>query len=46
MSCCICACFTFARWHGEGVHEVGLDDADPSRVLVQVDPLYFRPAEV
>ena len=42
-------------WEGEGVHEVGritkLDPArarglEPGRVIVQVDPRYFRPAEV
>jgi GDPmannose 4,6-dehydratase len=31
-------------WHGEGVDETGVD-AD-GRVLVRVDPRYFRPAEV
>jgi GDPmannose 4,6-dehydratase len=42
-------------WEGEGVHEVGriakLDPARapglaPGRVIVQVDPRYFRPTEV
>jgi GDPmannose 4,6-dehydratase len=42
-------------WEGEGVHEVGriatLDPArapglTPGRVIVQVDPRYFRPTEV
>jgi GDPmannose 4,6-dehydratase len=28
------------------VDEVGVDAADPSRVLVRVDPRYFRPTEV
>mmetsp|Transcript_26207 Transcript_26207/g.26450 ORF Transcript_26207/g.26450 Transcript_26207/m.26450 type:complete len:368 (+) Transcript_26207:50-1153(+) len=28
------------------VDEVGVDSADPSRVLVRVDPKYFRPTEV
>jgi len=32
-------------WHGEGVEERGLD-ADDGRVLVEVDPRYFRPTEV
>ncbi|HRE91421.1 MAG TPA: GDP-mannose 4,6-dehydratase [Myxococcota bacterium] len=31
-------------WEGEGVHERGL--AKDGRVLVAVDPVYFRPAEV
>ena len=42
------------RWEGEGVSEKGIcesvcDGADPSlcgRTLVEVDPKYFRPAEV
>ena len=33
------------RWQGEGVQEQGLDKAT-GRVLVEVDPKYFRPAEV
>jgi GDPmannose 4,6-dehydratase len=33
------------EWQGEGVHEVGID-ANSGRKLVQVDPRYFRPAEV
>ena len=45
-------------WEGEGVHEVGRVDAgspgiasgdielEPGRVIVRVDPRYFRPAEV
>jgi len=40
--------FAFAgmpiEWRGEGVEEVGMDPA--GRVLVRVDPRYFRPAEV
>jgi len=32
-------------WTGEGVDEQGID-ADTGRVLVEVDPRYFRPAEV
>ena len=33
------------RWEGEGVDEVGIDKAT-GRVLVAVDPRFFRPAEV
>ncbi|MBQ9702449.1 MAG: GDP-mannose 4,6-dehydratase, partial [Bacteroidales bacterium] len=33
------------RWEGEGVNEKGIDVAT-GRVLVEVDPKYFRPAEV
>ena len=33
------------RWDGEGVDEKGIDDAT-GRVLVEVDPKFFRPAEV
>jgi GDPmannose 4,6-dehydratase len=33
-------------WTGEGVGEIGTDAADPTRVLVRVDPQYFRPTEV
>src|SRR5579863_108962 len=32
-------------WRGEGVSERGLDAAN-GRVLVEIDPRYFRPAEV
>ena len=32
------------HWEGEGVDEKGVDDN--GRVLVEVDPKYFRPAEV
>lgn len=32
-------------WEGEGVNEKGVD-ASNGKVLVQVDPKYFRPAEV
>jgi len=32
-------------WEGEGVNEKGVNTAD-SRVLVEIDPKYFRPAEV
>ncbi|GIW96463.1 MAG: GDP-mannose 4,6-dehydratase [Pirellulaceae bacterium] len=31
-------------WHGKGVEEVGVDPK--GRVLVRIDPRYFRPAEV
>ena len=33
------------RWQGEGIQEQGIDKAT-GRVLVEVDPKYFRPAEV
>ena len=33
------------RWEGEGVDEKGID-AKTGKVLVEVDPKYFRPAEV
>ena len=33
------------RWEGEGVDEKGIDIAT-GKVLVEVDPKYFRPAEV
>ena len=33
------------RWEGEGVNEKGIDTAT-GKVLVEVDPKYFRPAEV
>lgn len=32
-------------WHGEGVDEHGVDEAD-GRTIVRVDPRYFRPTEV
>lgn len=32
------------RWDGEGIHEKGYDDS--GKVLVEVDPRYFRPTEV
>jgi GDPmannose 4,6-dehydratase len=34
------------KWRGEDVDEVGYDAANPSQVLVKVDPRYFRPTEV
>ena len=33
------------RWEGEGVNEKGID-TQSGKVLVEVDPKYFRPAEV
>ena len=33
------------RWEGTGVEEKGLDE-ETGRILVEVDPKYFRPAEV
>jgi len=33
------------RWEGEGVNEKGID-VKTGRVLVEVDPKYFRPSEV
>jgi GDPmannose 4,6-dehydratase len=33
------------EWRGEGVHEEGVD-RDSGRVLVRIDPRYFRPTEV
>ena len=33
------------RWDGEGVNEKGID-VSTGKVLVEVDPKYFRPAEV
>lgn len=33
------------RWEGEGVQEKGIDSRS-GKVLVEVDPKYFRPAEV
>ena len=33
------------EWRGEGLNEQGVDKAT-GRVLVEVDPKYFRPAEV
>ena len=33
------------RWEGEGVNEKGIDTAT-GKVLVEVDPKYFRPGEV
>jgi GDPmannose 4,6-dehydratase len=33
------------RWEGSGLHEKGIDSAT-GKVLVEIDPRYFRPAEV
>ena len=33
------------RWEGSGIHEKGIDTAT-GKVLVKVDPRFFRPAEV
>lgn len=33
------------EWHGEGIEEKGVDKVT-GKVLVEVDPKYFRPAEV
>jgi GDPmannose 4,6-dehydratase len=33
------------RWDGEGLNEKGIDE-ETGRVIVEVDPKYFRPAEV
>lgn len=35
------------EWRGpRGVEEIGVDAANPSRVLIRIDPVYFRPTEV
>jgi GDPmannose 4,6-dehydratase len=36
---------TIVRWEGKGVNEKGYDN-DSGRVVVEVDPRYFRPTEV
>lgn len=33
------------RWEGEGLHEKGIDSRN-GKVLIEVDPRYFRPTEV
>lgn len=33
-------------WRGKDVEEVGYDKANPERVLIRIDPRYFRPTEV
>jgi len=40
-----CAGITVA-WKGAGVEEIGHEQGNPDRVLVRVDPQYFRPTEV
>lgn len=37
---------TTIKWIGEGVDEIGVDANDETRVLVRIDPKYFRPTEV
>ena len=37
---------TKVEWRGEGIEEHGVDAANPDRVVVRVDPQYFRPTEV
>ena len=32
-------------WIGKGLHEIGID-TQTGKTIVQVDPKYFRPAEV
>lgn len=39
------ACGITLRWEGEGIDEKGIDVAT-GKVLVEVDPKYFRPCEV
>ena len=33
-------------WKGEGVDEVGIDKTNPDRVLIRINPRYYRPSEV
>ena len=33
------------RWEGEGINEKGIDN-ETNNILIEVDPQYFRPAEV
>lgn len=33
------------KWEGEGVNEIG-KDAETGKILVRVNPRYFRPTEV
>lgn len=37
--------FLLCRWRGDGVKEEGVD-TKTGKVVVKVDPAYFRPAEV
>jgi len=34
------------KWKGKGTDEIGYDATDEKRVLVKIDPRYFRPTEV
>lgn len=34
------------EWKGEGVEEIGVDASNKERVIVRIDPEYFRPTEV
>merc|ERR1719469_202956 len=34
------------KWRGKGVEEEGFDASNPERILVKIDPKYFRPTEV
>eukprot|EP00940_MAST-03C_sp_MAST-3C-sp2_P003557 g3557.t1 len=34
------------KWKGKGTDEIGYDASDEKRVLVKIDPRYFRPTEV
>ena len=34
------------HWHGSGIQEHGVDSLNASRVLIRLDPNYFRPTEV
>jgi GDPmannose 4,6-dehydratase len=33
------------KWQGEGVHEKGID-LNTGKIIIEIDPRYFRPAEV
>ena len=33
-------------WKGTGVDEVGIDKTNPERVLIRINPRYYRPSEV
>jgi len=37
---------TKVSWSGTGVDEIGVDASNSERVLVRIDPQYFRPTEV
>jgi GDPmannose 4,6-dehydratase len=34
------------EWQGEGIKEIGVDKNSGDAIVIQVDPKYFRPAEV